>query len=114
MKNGGKCIGVEPYFSMERKIFWMKYGYSFNVFADQAERSQVMEYPVDKMLFLFARPSHEGFVSRVINKLKEGAESLYISHTMENVMIDLAGIKHTKLKHEGTSKSNEFVLSIKK
>ncbi len=115
--NGGNAVGLEPRWSMERKEFWMKKGFMFNVMPMESENSIFIGLPPENMsrcLFVFARPCHNGFVSRTINKLN-GAEILYIGHGEENKEMDLpVGTKYTKLDHKGTSVDNEYVLSIKK
>lgn len=93
-------------------MFWVKKGFMFGVLPQEAETSMFIDLPPERCLFVFARPCHSGFVERTIKKLKIGAEALYISHGKENIINDLGNIPYTKLNHEGTSKDNEYVLSI--
>ena len=117
-RNGGKAIAIEPMWTIERKMFWIKNDINFRVFVEKAETcSMIKDLGGDKAVLLFARPCHSGFVEATINIMPKGMEALYISHTQENVLIDLGSskqIKRTKLEHRGTSKGKEFVLSIKK
>jgi len=117
-RNGGKAIAIEPMWTIERKMFWIKNDINFHVFPEKAETcSMIKDLGGDKAVLLFARPCHSGFVEATINIMPKGMEALYISHTQENVLIDLGSskqIKRTKLEHRGTSKGKEFVLSIKK
>ena len=110
-----KCIAIEPHYTEERNIFWRKKGFNFHVFYKQSEEEKIIQdIPNNNALLLFARPCHSGFVYRTITKnMPEGMEALYISHK-GNESDDLGELKYTKLKHEGTSKQNEYVLSIKK
>lgn len=110
-----KCIAIEPHYTEERNIFWRSKGYQFHVFFKPSEEEKIIrDIPNNNVLLVFARPCHSGFVSRTINKnMPVGAEALYISHK-NNTQYDLGDIAYTEIKHEGTSKNNEFVLSIKK
>jgi hypothetical protein len=110
-----KCIAIEPHYTEERNIFWRKRGFQFHVFFKRSEEEAIIrDIPDGKALLIFARPCHSSFVYDTIKKnMSVGMEALYISHK-HNTMLDLRDIKYTELKHEGTSKSNEFVLSIKK
>lgn len=109
------CIAIEPHYTEERNWFWRKRGFQFHVFFKNSEEESIIrDIPKGKALLLFARPCHSGFVYRTIkNNMPVGTEALYISHK-NNTQLDLGDIYYTELKHEGTSKNNEFVLSIKK
>ena len=114
-KLGGKCIAVEPNYTIERKMFWLKKQINFHIFYEKSEKASIIhDIPDGKALLLFARPCHSDFVYDTITKnMPSGMEALYISHK-NNTNLDLRDIQYTELKHEGTSKNNEFVLSIKK
>ncbi len=107
----GKAVGIEPQFSMERKMFWMKHEYVFNVFPELAEKNMMLEIDPKQLLFVFARPCHNGFVERTIKKMQPGSESLYISN-LKNTFLDLGDLKFKKLDHKGSSMDKEDVLSI--
>jgi len=112
---GGKCIAIEPNYTEERNMFWRSKGFQFHVFFKKSEEESIIrDIPDGKALLLFARPCHSSFVYDTITKnMPVGMEALYISHK-DNYKFDLRDIEYTELKHEGTSRSNEFVLSIKK
>ena len=114
VKHGGQAIAIEPFWTLERNMFWKKNHIDFHVFVQNSEdeKSIIRDLPAEKTLVVFARPCHNGFVERTIKRLPDGVEALYISHK-DNTLIDLGDIAYTKLQHEGTSKDNEFVLSIK-
>ena len=113
MKNGGRCIGVEPNWTTERKIFWVERGYDFNVLPQKAQTSMITSLPADRTLLIFARPCHSNFAFETIQKAKaNGIESLYIGK-QQNAICDLSPLKFKKLPHVGTSKEDEIVLSIK-
>ncbi len=115
IQHKGKAMGIEPHFTIERKTFWMEYGFMFNVIADHAQHASFIKgLPPDKTLYVFARPCHNAFVTETINKvLPAGSEILYIGH-QENASIDLGDTKFTRLNHKGTSPDNEIVLRIQK
>ncbi len=112
---GGKCIGIEPHYTEERNIFWRSKGFNFHVFFKKSEEEAIIrDIPDGKALVLFARPCHSSFVYDTITKnMPVGMEALYITH-QGNEKHDLREIEYTKIKHEGKSRSNEYVLSIKK
>jgi hypothetical protein len=117
IKHGGKCIGVEPNWTTERKIFWIKKGFDFNVLPEPAEKSMLMTFPAEKVLLVFARPSHGGFLDRTLKARPAGMEALYIGKR-ENIFIAFGwdtfpNPKFPKLAHKGTSQENEIVISIR-
>ena len=111
-KLGGKCCAVEPFWEIERKLFWMKNKIIFNVIPMNIEQASILDFPKEKTLYVFARPCHSGFVYNAIQKMQNGAETLYIGHNGINKTIDLGNLPYTKLDHKGTSRDNEIVLSI--
>jgi hypothetical protein len=114
-KLGGKCIAIEPMYTMERKMFWVKQRIHFHVFYEKSETASIIKTaPDNKALLLFARPCHSSFVYDTIqNNMNEGMEALYIGHK-HNHEDDLGDLPFEEIKHEGTSKNREIVLSIKK
>lgn len=115
-KLGCKVMGIDPFLSSEN-ITRAKMNDDVNLLPFCIE-----DHPVffvgrgDKVLLLFARPCHSFFVSNTLEMKDADTEALYIT-LPENLdkYDDLGSFKNKAilLQHEGTSKDNEIVHSIK-
>ncbi len=115
-KLGCRIIGIDPFLSADdMSRARMKDDVNLLPFC-------IEDHPVffvghgNKVLLLFARPCHSSFVANTLEMKDADTEALYIT-VPENLdkYDDLGSFKNKAvlLQHEGTSKDNEIVHSIK-
>ena len=119
-EQGGKCIGIEPFWDIEDMQAWNMSNLGGNMIHVMPYRVEEQEKFIKalgiKAMMLFARPCHSDFVENALNMRPKGMEALYIT-VPKNIELyqDLGEWDDKKilLNHEGTSIDNEVVYSIK-
>ncbi len=119
---GGRVVGIEPDWDpnvqvkfMQRRI--MRNEKPIHVLSKKIENcGSFFQGQGNKVLLLFTRPSHSGYVERALTMKDADTEALYISKE-ENLKLynDLGQFDSKKvlIKHEGWSVEKEVVYSIK-
>lgn len=120
--NGGKVMGIEPFWTVEDNLAMvqrrMRKGLNMiNILPKDVEDcGDFIKGMGDKALMIFCRPCHNGFVENALALRSEGTEALYITVPVNFDKYDDLGVYKSsavEIPHEGWSVDGEKVWSIR-